>query len=234
MPDTDTADRTAAEPGDVHAVVFDFGGVFTPSPFGAAHAYARAQGADPDALVRVVFGDYGTDTDHPWHRLERGELAMVEALDAIARAASAAGMQFDAGDMFRSIVEDDVDRSVVIETVRELRGRGVVTAILTNNVREYGDHWRAMVDVDAHFDLIVDSCHEGIRKPDPAIYLLTLERLGLDEREAHRTVFLDDFEANVAAAREVGMHGIVVGPDPRPALAELDALLGATRAESAE
>jgi HAD superfamily hydrolase (TIGR01509 family) len=67
----------------------------------------------------------------------------------------------------------------------------------------------------------------GIRKPDPAIYHLVLERLDLRVDDAHRAVFLDDFEHNVRAARSVGMHGIVVGVDPRPALDELDAILGA-------
>lgn len=220
MPEPEGADAT-----QIRAVVFDFGGVFTPSPFGAAHAYAHSQGADPEALARIVFGEYGTDTDHVWHRLERGELGMVDALDAIGQDAAAAGMEFDAGDMFRSIVDDEIDRSVVIEVVRDLRGRGYATAILTNNVREYGDYWREKIEVDVHFDVVVDSCHEGMRKPDPAIYRLTLERLGIAHDEAHRAVFLDDFEANVHAARAVGMHGIVVGPDPRPALAELESLL---------
>ena len=205
--------------------MFDFGGVFTPSPFTAAHAYASSQDADPEAFVRIVFGDYDTDSDHPWHRLERGELSMVDALAEIGATAEAAGMQFDAGDMFRSIVDDDVDREVVIRAVRDLRARGITTAILTNNVREYGDMWREQIDADAHFDVIVDSCLEGIRKPDPAIYRLALERLGIPTSDAHRAVFLDDFEQNVHAARSVGMHGILVGPDPRPALAALEALI---------
>jgi epoxide hydrolase-like predicted phosphatase len=205
----------------IEAVVFDFGGVFTPSPFTAAHAYASSQDADPVAFVRIVFGDYDTDSDHPWHRLERGELTMTDALAEIGAAAQAAGMRFDAAEMFRSIVDDDIDREVVIAAVRDLRARGITTAILTNTVREYGDLWRERIDADAHFDVIVDSCLEGIRKPDPAIYRLALERLGIPLAAAHRSVFLDDFEQNVDAARAVGMHGILVGPDPRPALAEL-------------
>jgi epoxide hydrolase-like predicted phosphatase len=221
------SEQPAAASRHIDAVVFDFGGVFTPSPFAAAHAYATDQGADPEALVRVVFGEYGTDTDHVWHRLERGELGMTDALAEIAQDAQAAGLRFDAGEMFRGIADDHIDRSVVIEVVRDLRRRGVATAILTNNVREYGDYWREKIDADAHFDVIVDSCLEGIRKPDPAIFLLTLERLGIDEHDAHRAVFLDDFEANVDAARAVGMRGIVVGADPGPALAELDTLMDA-------
>ena len=220
----------AAAPVSIEAVVFDFGGVFTPSPFTAAHAYAAAQGADPEALVRIVFGAYDTDSDHPWHRLERGELAMLDALEEIAADADAAGMRFDAAEMFRSFADDGIDRAIVVEHVRSLRERGVATAILTNNVREYGDVWRERLGAEELFDVIVDSCLEGVRKPDPTIYHLALERLEIDVRDAHTTVFLDDFEHNVRAARAVGMHGIVVGTDPRPALAELHALMGATGA----
>jgi len=213
----------------IEAVVFDYGGVFTPSPFGAAHAYAAAQGVEPDVLIAIVFGAYGTDSDHPWHRLERGELAFADALTAIGAEADAAGVRFDAGEMFRGMLDDGIDRSVVVDHVRGLRARGIRTAILTNNIREYGDTWRGHIGVDELFDAVVDSCLEGVRKPDPAIYQLALDRLGVDE--PGRAVFLDDFEGNVTAARAIGMHGIVVGPDPRPALEELEILVG-TAAES--
>lgn len=206
----------------IEAVIWDFGGVFTPSPFVAAHAYARAQGVEPDTFVRIVFGDYDTDSDHAWHRLERGEIAFTTALDEIGATARASGVRFDAAEMFASLRSDEVDRSVVTDYVRGLRGRGIRNAILTNNIREYGDHWRASLAVDELFDLVVDSCLEGIRKPDPLIYERALERLGVEPSAA---VFLDDFEQNVVAARALGMHGIVVGPDPRVALVELDLLV---------
>lgn len=206
----------------IEAVIWDFGGVFTPSPFAAAHSYARSQGAEPDAFVRIVFGDYDDDTDHAWHRLERGEIAITVALEEIGAAAVAAGVRFDAAEMFGTMADDEVDRSVVTDYVRALRTRGLQNAILTNNIREYGDHWRERLAVDELFDLVVDSCLEGVRKPDPLIYERALERLGI---EAAAAVFLDDFEQNVLAARALGMQGIVVGADPRIALAELDALL---------
>jgi putative hydrolase of the HAD superfamily len=94
---------------------------------------------------------------------------------------------------------------------------------VTNNIREYGDAWRSRLAIDELFDLVVDSCEEGVRKPDPAIYRTALQRLGV--ADPTRAVFLDDFAGNIDAARAVGMHGILVGPDPRPALEELDELL---------
>ena len=207
----------------IEAVLWDYGGVFSPSPFTAARAYATSQGADPDAFVQVVFGPYETDTDHVWHCLERGEVAIVDAFAQISANAETAGMRFDAGEMFGSMRDDGIDRTIVIDHVRRIRAKGIRTAILTNNVREYGDVWRKHLGVADHFDEVIDSCEEGVRKPDPVIFQRALERLNVSSPE--RAVFLDDFEANVVAARELGIHGIVVGNDPRAALEELAALI---------
>jgi putative hydrolase of the HAD superfamily len=174
-------------------------------------------------LIEVVFGSYATDGDHAWHRLERGEVPFVDALAEIAANAQAAGFAFEAGEMFRSLGGDHIDRTVVVEAVRTARATGARTAIVTNNIKEYGEAWRGQLPVEELFDCIVDSSHEGVRKPDPAIYRLALERVGVVDPA--RAVFLDDFEANVLAARALGMHGIVVGPDPGPAVDELEALL---------
>jgi putative hydrolase of the HAD superfamily len=208
----------------IEAVLWDYGGVFSPSPFTAARAYAASQGADPDAFVQIVFGPYDTDTDHVWHCLERGEVAILDAFAQISADAETAGMRFDAGEMFGSMGDDGIDRSIVIDVVRTIRAKGIRTAILTNNVKEYGEVWRTRLGAAEHFDHVIDSCEEGVRKPDPVIFQRALARLGVSAPE--RAVFLDDFEANVIAAREVGMHGIVVGHDPRPALEELVALIG--------
>jgi putative hydrolase of the HAD superfamily len=208
---------------EIEAVLWDYGGVFTPSPFAAAGAYAATLGVEPDALIEIVFGAYDSDSDHVWHRLERGEVPFTDALAEIARAAEAAGFRFEAAEMFATMRGDDIDRTIVVEAVRAVRARGIRTAIVTNNIREYGDAWRGQLPVDELFDTIVDSSHEGVRKPNPVIYHTALERLGVSHPS--RAVFLDDFDANVVAARGVGMHGILVGPDPRVALDELLALL---------
>jgi putative hydrolase of the HAD superfamily len=80
-----------------------------------------------------------------------------------------------------------------------------------------------LVPIDELFDVVVDSSEEGMRKPDPAIFRTALDRLGVDD--PRRVIFLDDFEGNILAARSLGMHAILVGPDPRPALDELAALI---------
>jgi epoxide hydrolase-like predicted phosphatase len=208
---------------DFDAVLWDYGGIFTASPFAAAHAYARSQDVDPAHMVEIVFGAYDSDTDHAWHQLERGEISFADALTRIKAAAEAAGFRFDTGEMFSMMVTDEIDRGLVVEAVRMVRAKGLRTAIVTNNIREYGDAWRGQFPLDELFDAVVDSCEEGVRKPDPAIFRTALDRLGVDD--ATRAIFLDDFPGNVDAARAMGMHGILVADDPTPALDELLSLV---------
>jgi epoxide hydrolase-like predicted phosphatase len=110
----------------------------------------------------------------------------------------------------------------VVHRIRELQHDGLALALLTNNVKEFGDAWRATFPVDELFEVVVDSSAVGMRKPDERIYRLTCERLGVDPTAA---VFLDDNRDNVAAARVVGMEAVHFGDDPWEALAALDAVL---------
>ncbi len=207
----------------VDAVLFDFGGVITASsPFRLLGALGASGGLSEEETLELLLGPYHEDTDHPFHRMERGEISGVAWFAEAATAMAARGVQLEPSqlvDVFRSLGVHDV----VVERVRSLRADGYKTAILTNNIREASETWRTMLDVDALFDVIVDSSAVGMRKPNPAIYRHTLELLGGVEPE--QAVFLDDAESNVVAARAIGMHGIVVGPDPMPALAELDRIL---------
>jgi putative hydrolase of the HAD superfamily len=111
----------------------------------------------------------------------------------------------------------------VVQLVHDLRDAGIKRGVLTNNVREFRDVWRAMLPFDELFDDIVDSHEVGMRKPNPQIYQLALARL---DASAATTAFLDDMAANVEAAAGVGMIGIVVDEDPRDAVAEVRRLAG--------
>jgi epoxide hydrolase-like predicted phosphatase len=207
----------------IEAVVFDFGGVLTAaSPFELLGALGADAGVAPEVLLELLLGPYHEDTDHAFHRMERGEISAMDWFAEASQAVAEVGVQLDMGrmgDAFRALGVHDV----VVERVRSLRADGYKTAILTNNIREASETWRTMLDVDALFDVIVDSSAVGMRKPNPAIYRHTLALLGGVEPE--RAVFLDDAESNVVAARAIGMRGIVVGPDPLPALEELDRIL---------
>jgi len=207
------------------AVIFDFGGVFIDSPFSAALDVAAARGIDPEAMLLTLFGAYDDDTDHPWHRLERGEITFDRARAEI-RALSTrdGGPALDAVEVLAELSGGGV-RDEVVEHCRALRGRGLRTGLLTNNAAEFAELWRPLIPLDELFDDVVDSCEVGMRKPDPRIYELALDRLGVG---AHEAVFVDDAPGNVRAAVAVGLAGVLFGPrreDVPAALAELDRLL---------
>jgi epoxide hydrolase-like predicted phosphatase len=205
----------------IEAVIFDFGGVFTASPFTGIHAWHESKGLDPAQGVRIVFGPYDQDTDHPWHRLERGEIALMAAAEQIKAVAAEEGLDLELSEMFGSMGGSGV-RPDMVEKALEIRRAGYRTGLITNNIKEFSDGWRAMIPVDEMFEVIVDSSAVGIRKPDPRIYQMCLDQLGV---AAERSVFLDDAPGNIAAAEALGITGILVEDDHAPAMAELDRLL---------
>ncbi len=209
---------------NVDVVLWDFGGVFTSSPFVGIEVYAAELGLPAAQLRDLVFGPYHADTDHPWHRLERGEVTVAEAVTAIQDQAAAAGVAFDSGALFSRMggADGPARGARSMRTLQACAERGVRHALVTNNIAEFADGWKRMLDISA-FEHIVDSSAIGIRKPDPGIFLLALERMGAD---AGRTVFVDDVESNVEAARALGMAGVVAGDDIEAAMDELERLVG--------
>jgi epoxide hydrolase-like predicted phosphatase len=207
------------------AVLFDFGGVLTPSPLHGLRQAALEMGIPPEVAFATVFGGYDEDTDHPWHRLERGEVSIEDALAAIATLAGEAGYDLDPVAMLTSGMGGSIIREDVVDAIREVRAAGLRSAIVTNNIKEFSETWRAMIPVTELFDCVVDSCEEGIRKPDPRIFRIALDRLGGIAPE--RAVFLDDAPGNVLAARALGIHAIQVDPDHNAAFEELRTVLAA-------
>ncbi len=207
------------------AVLFDFGGVFTPSPLHGLREVARELGIPPEVAFATVFGGYDEDTDHPWHRLERGEISVEDAMAAITALGADAGHELDPIAMLTRGFGGSFIREDVVDLVRDVRDAGLRTAMVTNNIREFSDSWRALLPVAELFDLVVDSCEEGVRKPDPRIFEIALERLGGVAPE--RGVFLDDAPGNVRSAQALGLHAIEVGAEHKPAMDKLRALLAA-------
>jgi putative hydrolase of the HAD superfamily len=206
------------------AVLFDFGGVFTPSPFDGARDYGARIGASPERVLELVFGPYHEDTDHPWHQLERGEIALLDARNAIVELGRAEGVDADPFKLFASMASGPRGaHEAMIERTRSVLARGYRTALVTNNVLELRESWRKMLPADELFQVIVDSSEVRMRKPNPAIFHHTLELLGNVAPE--ECLFLDDAASNVEAAQRLGMRGVLVKSDLRDALAALDALL---------
>ena len=221
------ASPPAPPPDRYRAVIFDWGGVVSTSPIASFLEYAQGIGLEQAELFRLFGAEYSSsEEDEPeraWHLLETGRLTLEEYVRHI-------------GDQSHELIGAPLDPSfgdfqmmapvgvhwMVVHRIRELRAAGYRTSLLTNNVREWEPHWRATTPCEELFDDVVDSSVVGLRKPDPPIYHLACERLGVRPEEV---VFLDDFVENVEAARALGMGGVVVGPDPWAALAELDRLL---------
>jgi putative hydrolase of the HAD superfamily len=210
------------------AILFDFGGVFTQSPFAVARAFGEELGASPGRILDIVFGPYDADTDHPWHRLERGEIALEAARDDIIALGASEGLDTDLYRVLGAFARGGGIREPFLASVRRARAAGLRTAIVTNNIREFRDAWRKLLPVDELFDAVVDSSEVGRRKPDPAIFHRALTELG--GVAPGRAVFLDDYEGNVRAARRLGMRGILVDPEPDTALAELLEIIAAHEA----
>lgn len=213
--------------GAIRAVLFDFGGVFTDSPFHAVHDYGAELGLSQDEVTAIVFGSYEHDGDHPWHQLERGEISLEDARQHILERGRAHDLEVDIYDLFGRMAGNNGgadSRRPLVDKVRELKERDYALGIITNNVAEFGDGWRGLVPVDELFDFVVDSSSAGVRKPDPRIFELALAQL--QDIEPAQALFLDDYLANVEAARALGLQAMHVGTDLDATLRELDSLLG--------
>ena len=204
------------------AVLFDFTGVLTGSPWAAIGGIGDKDGLSHDEVLEFMLGPYDQDTDHPMHQLERGEIELMAYVADVQARADAAGLALDF-DRLRTLMTDLPVYEQIVARIRDLRAAGYRTGLITNNLREAGDQWRAKVPLDELFDVVIDSSAVGLRKPNPAIFHLALEQLG--GIEPGRALFLDDHPGNVAGAQAAGLQALLVD-DPDEALADLDALLG--------
>jgi putative hydrolase of the HAD superfamily len=203
----------------IRAVISDFGGVLTNPLWEAFAAWNERVGADPGVLGMAMQKATEERGESPLYALERGELSESE-FTALIEAHLPYEIRLDG---FREVWFSHLHpNEPMIELMRDLRGRGFRMAILTNNVREWEPLWRAKLPVDEIFELVVDSAFVGMRKPDPAIYELTLERLrGV---RAEECLFVDDVDVNCVAARELGMT-VVHYQSAGQAIAEIERAL---------
>lgn len=187
-------------------MIFDFTGVLTTSPAAMMAKQAAFHGidVDPRSFVEIVLGPLDVDGDHPWHRLERGQITFDEYVEAIEPLWRAAGFtSFPTPPRSHEVLDALSPVPEMIEAARAVRAAGYRTAILTNNIKEWGA-WRQAWDADHLVDVVVDSCEVGLRKPNPAIFHLTIDRLGGPAID--RTLFLDDFPWNIAGAEALGLQ----------------------------
>lgn len=206
----------------VEAVVSDFGGVLTSPLLGSFVSFEESSGISLEQLGRAMAAVAARDGTNPLFELETGrmtEQAFIEALEQ--ELSRAAGHAISLDGFGERYFEHLHPNEAMIAYMRDLRARGYRMAVCTNNVREWAPRWRAKFPVDEIFEDVVDSSFVGVRKPEPRIYELTLERLGVP---AAHTVFVDDVEVNCDAAKAVGM-GAVWFQSTDQAIADIERLL---------
>jgi putative hydrolase of the HAD superfamily len=232
----------------ITTVIFDFGGVISSPLFVGIGAFEEDEGYPRGSLLQLMFGEThyigvegravaeqlaadpdaaeaeGEIADEPdWHLLEKGQLDMATYFERVVEKAPAVlGRPLDMeayGRFWRSTAPGV--QWMTVHKMRDLKARGLRIGLLTNNVKEFGDNWRAMFPIDELCEEVVDSSHVGMRKPDREIYELTCERMQIVPEES---IFVDDNADNVAAARAFGMKAVHF-VDPIEALAEIEQIL---------
>jgi putative hydrolase of the HAD superfamily len=201
------------------ALISDFGGVLTSPLIEGFLAYQDESGVAFEELGKAMGRVAEAHGAHPLFQLERGEISEAEFGELVQ---SELEQELDFARLRTLYFEHLHPNRPMIDYVREVRARGVRTALLTNNVREWEPRWRAKLpELDEIFEVVVDSAFVGMRKPERGIYELTLERLGIDARDC---VFVDDLAHNCDAARELGMTAVLF-ETAEQAIPEIDAVL---------
>jgi putative hydrolase of the HAD superfamily len=200
----------------IKAVLWDFGGVVTTSPFEAFNRYEETNGLAPD----FIRGINSTNSDtNAWACFERGELDHIEFAVRYEEEARLAGGRVDARELLE-IIRGEI-RPEMAEAVRRCHAT-LKTGLLTNNFRVERDDGVAFGGLLDYFDVVIESSKAGCRKPDPRFYQMACEQLEIEPSEA---VFLDDLGVNLKPARALGITTIkVLNPDQ--ALTDLEAATG--------
>ena len=206
----------------IRAVIFEFGGVFTSSPFDAFNRYERERGF-PENLIRRI--NSANHLENAWARFERAELDLDGFDKAFAAEAKALGYDLPGRDVL-PLLAGDV-RPDMVEALRRIRTK-FRTGCITNNVPSMeavgGGRSDTMyrAEIIEMFDHLIESSKVGLRKPDPRIYRMMCEALSVAPEQC---VYLDDLGGNLKPARAMGMITIKVDSASQ-AIAELEAVTG--------
>lgn len=206
----------------IEAVIWDFGGVFTSSPFEAFARFERDNGLPTDIIRRTNAENH---LSNAWAKFERAEVTLEEFDELFAAESGALGAAVRGRDVLPLLSGDF--RPAVIEALRRVRAAGLKTGCITNNLPanqtgSAGGRSIYAVEVMALFDHVIESAKIGLRKPDPQIYKMMTDALAVDPQHC---VYIDDLGVNLKPARAMGMTTIKV-VDPEVALAELEAATG--------
>uniref|UniRef100_A0A670ZRS5 Acyl-CoA dehydrogenase family member 10 n=1 Tax=Pseudonaja textilis TaxID=8673 RepID=A0A670ZRS5_PSETE len=197
------------------AVIFDMGGVLLPSPYKLAMDW-EIRNCVPAGTIKEALRSGGEE--RPWMRFMRGQLKWAEFLQEFRQQCSRIVTDSFLLELTRIEMSDQLP--AMTEAVKCIRARGLKAAVLTNNF--YLESGESFLPIDRkQFDVIVESCREGVCKPDPRIYQLCLEHLGVLAKES---IFLDDIGQNLKAASQLGIKTLKVD-DADSAIQELETYL---------
>jgi putative hydrolase of the HAD superfamily len=201
------------------AVIWDFGGVISSSPFQAFGRFERERGLPIDFLRSV---NAHNPLENAWAQLERNACSR-EAFDAMFADESAALGHRVQGAEVLALLEGTL-RPEMVEALRRI-GERMKVGCITNNMRVVDparEDTGGKSAVMALFHHVIESAKVGLRKPDPRIYLMMTDALGVLPQDC---IYLDDLGINLKPARDLGMRTIKVG-EPGPALDTLESMLG--------
>jgi len=205
----------------LEAVIWDFGGVLTTSPFEAFARFERERGLPADIIRRT---NANNPSENAWAQFERGTIDLETFDDLFAAESLMLGAEVRGRNVI-PLLSGDL-RPAMVEALRRVK-RVLKTGCITNNlpanaIGSLGGRSLYVAEVMALFDHVIESARIGLRKPDPRIYRMMLEALGVDPE---RCVYLDDLGINLKPARDMGMTTIKVR-DAAQAIAELEAATG--------
>jgi putative hydrolase of the HAD superfamily len=209
----------------VKAVIWDFGGVFTSSPFEAFARFERERGLPEDLIRKINSTNY---LDNAWAKFERSDVDMDEFDELFAQEAKALGHEVRGREII-ALLSGDV-RPEMLAALKTIKAKGLRVSCITNNVSagegagmaSTSEKAKAVQEIMDEFEFIIESSKAGVRKPHPKIYEMALEELGVEAADA---VYLDDLGINCKAAHQVGMKAIKVSSADQ-ALADLEEVVG--------
>ncbi|MCG2632045.1 HAD-IA family hydrolase [Bradyrhizobium sp. WYCCWR 13023] len=205
----------------IEAVIFDFGGVLTSSPFEAFSRFETERGLPADIIRRTNAANH---LENAWAKFERAEVD-IETFDQLFAAESRAlGAEVRGRDVL-PLLQGDL-RPEMVKALKSIKAK-FKTGCITNNlpanaIGSMTGRSLYVAEVMVLFDHVIESAKIGLRKPDPRIYQLMVETLKVDPK---RCVYLDDLGVNLKPAREMGMTTIKVASGAQ-AIAELEAATG--------
>lgn len=205
----------------IEAVIWDFGGVLTTSPFEAFARFEKERGLPVDIIRRTNAANH---FENAWAKFERAEVDLATFDTLFAAESMALGAEVRGRDVVPLLSGDP--RPEMVEALRRIKQR-FKTGCITNNlpanaIGSSGGRALYVAETMALFDHVIESAKIGLRKPDPRIYRMMTEALGVDPKNC---VYLDDLGVNLKPAREMGMTTIKVIDAPQ-AIRDLEAATG--------